>query len=91
MRGHGCCVYLRIERKSAIIERHLVSAKSRVSPTKKQSILRLKLLAGNLLPSLFICVYENLKTVCNFDEVYCKVESSVVFGLINNVPKMYKQ
>ena len=33
---YGCCVCLGIERNSSIIKCDLVSAKSRVSPTKKQ-------------------------------------------------------
>ena len=90
LRAYGCCVYLRIEHKSGIVKCDLVSAKSRVSPIKKQSIPRLELLAANLLTNLFVCVYDNLKNVYSFDEIYCWVDSSVVFAWINNVSKVYK-
>ena len=69
----------------------MVSAKSRVSHIKKQSIPRLELLAANLLANLFVCVYDNLKNVYSFDEIYYWVDSSVVFAWINNVSKVYKQ
>ena len=91
LREYGCCVYLRIEHKNGIVKCDLVSAKSRVSPIKKQSIPRLELLAANLLVNLFVCVYDNLKNVYSFDEIYCWVDSSVVFAWINNVSKVYKQ
>ena len=74
LRAYGCCVYLRIEHKSGIVKCNLVSAKSRVSPIKKQSIPRLELLAVNLLANLFVCVYDSSKNVYSFDEIY--------FGLI---------
>ena len=61
LRAYGCCVYLRIEHKSGIVKCDLVSAKSRVSPIKKQSIPRLELLPANLLANLFVCVYDYLK------------------------------
>ena len=37
--------------------------------------------------SSIFCVYEYLKTVSNFDEIYCWVDSSVVFAWINNILK----
>ena len=43
LRAYGCCVYLRIEDKSGIVNCDLVSAKSRVIPLKKQSIPWLEL------------------------------------------------
>ena len=91
LRAYGCCVYLRIERNSGNIKCDLVSAKSRVSPTKKQSIPRLELLATNLLSCLFVRVYENLETVCNFDDIYCWVDSSVVFAWIKIISKILKE
>ena len=90
LRAYGCCAYLCIEHKSGIVKCDLVSVKSRVSPIKKQSIPRLELLAANLLANLFVCVYDNLKNVYSFDEIYCWVDSSVVFAWINNVSKVYK-
>ena len=77
--------------KSGIVKYDLVSAKSRVSLIKKQSIPRLELLAANLLASLFVCLYGNLKNVYSFDETYCWIDLSVVFAWINNVSKVYKQ
>ena len=59
--AYGCCFILRVERKSGIVKCDLVSAKSRVSPIKKQSIPLLELLAPKLLANLFLCVYDNLK------------------------------
>ena len=82
LRAYRCCVYLRIEGSSGAIKCDLLSAKSRLSPTKKKSISRLESLAANLLSSLFVCVYKNLKTVYNFDEIYYWVDSSVFFALI---------
>ena len=91
LRTYGCCVYLRIEHRSVTVKCDLVSAKSGVSPIKKQSIPRLELLAANLVANLFVCVYDNLKNVYSFDEIYCWVDSSVVFAWINNVSTVYKQ
>ena len=71
LRAYGYGLYLRIEQKSGIVKCDLVSAKSRVSPIKRQLIPRLELLAANLSPNLFACVYDNLKNVYSFDEIYC--------------------
>lgn len=69
----------------------MVSVKSRLILKKKQSIPWLELLAANLLSSSFVCVYENLKAVYNFDKIYWWIDSILVFGWINNVSKIYKQ
>ena len=65
--------------------------KSRISFTKKQSIPRLELLAANILANFFVCLYNNLKNVYNFDEICCWVDSSVKFTWINNFLYIYKQ
>ena len=91
LRAYGCCFYLRIEQKSGVVKCELVSANSRVIPIKMQLIARLELLAVNLLANLFVCVYGNLKSAYSFDEIYCWVDSSVVFACISNVSKVYKQ
>ena len=43
------------------------------------------------MANLFVCVYGNLKNVHSFDEIYCWVDSSIVFAWVNNVCKFYKQ
>ena len=43
------------------------------------------------MPNLFVCAYDNLKNVYSFDEIYCWVNSSLVFAWINNVSNVYKQ
>ena len=62
---------MRIEQKIGIVKCDLVSAKSKVSPIKRQSIRRFELLAAKLFANLFACVYDNLKNVYSFDEIYC--------------------
>ena len=91
LKAYECCVYLHIEHESGIVKCDLVSAKSRVSPIKKQLIPQLELLAANLLANLFPCVYDNLKNVYSFDEIYCSVDSSIVFDWINSISKVCKQ
>ena len=92
LRAYGCCVYLRIEHKSGIVKCDLVSAKSRVSPIKKQSIPRLELLAANLLTNLFVCVYGNLKMyivlmkfVVGLIQALCLLRSTMFLKIISSM------
>ena len=88
LRAYKCCDYLRIDKNNVIIRCDL--AKSRINPTKKQSISRLELVVANLLPSVFVCVYENLEPAYNFEEIYCWVDSRFVVTWINSVSKIYE-
>ena len=85
LRAYKCCDCLRIDKNNVIIRCNLTSAKSKVNPTKKQSISRLELVAANLLPSLFVCVYGNLEPAYNFEEIHCWVDSRFVVTWSNSV------
>lgn len=60
---------------------------SKIKRKPNEKTIYSTVIAANFFSSSIFCVYEYLKTVSNFDEIYCWVDSSVVFAWINNILK----
>ncbi|XP_067635778.1 uncharacterized protein [Eurosta solidaginis] len=52
IRAYGCCVYVRAEDKNGNATTRLITAKSRMAPTKKKSLPKLELCGAQLLAQL---------------------------------------
>ena len=68
--GFGACMYVRSFCRSGKVNVRLLTAKSRVSPLKTETIPRLELLGNLLLTGLITLVKYPLKNCVNFDKIY---------------------
>ena len=89
-RAYGCCIYLRFLLKSDFFKVVLVSAKSRVSPLRKLTILRLKLPGNLLLSQLISSFINNLTSVHSIDKMFAWTDFSIAYAWMQNINKVYK-
>ncbi|XP_057296238.1 uncharacterized protein LOC130625191 [Hydractinia symbiolongicarpus] len=88
--AYGCCVYIRFEKESGKIKTDLVPSKSRVAPTKSQTIPRLELLGALMLARLLDTVSRVLNNAYPIEHIFAWIDSSVVYSWIKNSDKIYK-
>ena len=68
--GFGACMYVRSFFRSGKVNVRLLTAKSRVSPLKSETIPRLELLRNLLSTGFITLVKYALKNCVNFDKTY---------------------
>ena len=90
-RAHGCCVYLRFVYTTGKTHVSFLTAKSRVNSLRNYSIPRLKLQGVLLLFQVIFSVINELGKVLQFTNIYCWIDSSVVYSWIQNIDKKYEQ
>lgn len=88
-RAYAAAVYLRMGEEESRVQ--LVAAKTRVSPTKSQTIPRLELMSALLLARLCHTVEEALKGVIQLDQTVCYTDSKVALHWIRGMDKEWKQ
>ena len=81
MRGYGECSYLRLEDDSGNVHVSFVIGKSRVTPKKTVSILRLELAAA----TISVKIGDMLKNELEYEDIedYYWKDSKVVLGFIS--------
>ena len=87
-RGYGSCAYLRVGSPSGQVNCCLIIGKSRVAPTKKQTIPRLELTAAVLVCGLGKMIKQELEV--QIKKEYYWVDSMNVLGYINNTSRHFK-
>ena len=80
----GCVVYLRIKTGTNVTVR-LLTAKSKISPLKGETIPRLELMAALLLAQLITSVNNALKNSCQIKQLFCWSDSQIVLYWIYGV------
>lgn len=88
--GYAAVVYLR----SNINQNHhqvcLVSARSRVAPTKRRTLPRLELCGASLLADLMHYIINLFSNILNIDGVYAWSDSMIVLAWIKSNSKNFK-
>lgn len=76
IRGYGCCLYMRVVDTMGNISVKLLTAKSKVAPTKKKSLPKLELCGAKLLAS----VYDSTKSTYGHlvSDVFLWTDSKIV-------------
>ena len=85
--AYGACAYIRAVSKDAKIHTMLISAKSKVAPTKATTIPRLELQAA-VMASRMKCKIQSAMDI-RFVRVYMWTDSKVVLGYINNESRRF--
>ncbi|XP_028400806.1 uncharacterized protein LOC114523939 [Dendronephthya gigantea] len=89
-KAFASAVYLRTKYDDNRIDVNLVASKSRVSPTKKQTIPRLELLGATILTRLMETISSTLRSTLGTPKRFYWVDSSAVLCWIKN-NKSWKQ
>lgn len=87
-KAYGACIYAISRKKNGKMHAHLICAKSRVAPLKKQSLPRLELEGALLLTRL----YETTRRAFGerISEVRLWVDSTIVLGWLKKPPHTLK-
>ena len=85
--AYGVCAYIRAVSKDAKIYTMLISAKSKVAPTKATTIPRLELQAA-VMASHMKCKIQSAMDI-RFVRAYMWTDSKVVLGYINNESRRF--
>ena len=81
--AYGCCIYI-----TSPTTRHLVYAKAKVAPVKRQTLARLELQAAFMASSALDMVCNHVRTpIC---EVHCWTDSLTTFHWLNKPPHHWK-
>ncbi|KAI8422915.1 hypothetical protein MSG28_014027 [Choristoneura fumiferana] len=88
--GYAAVIYLRAELDNGSFKTHLVSAKSRVAPTKRITLPRLELCAAALLSDLVDTVHTDLSSVITIDSVFAWSDSTITLSWIASHPSKWK-
>ena len=88
--AYGAVVYLRIKTDKGIVTK-LVSAKTRISPLKNETMPRLELMASLILARLITSVKNNLRECCKIESIHCWCDSQIVLYWLLNENKIQKQ
>ena len=86
----GACVYLRIVTGSRVVVR-LIASKTRIAPSKAQTIPRLELMATLLLARLVTSVNKALMKTIQITRVFCWSDSQIALWWIKNDSTVHKQ
>lgn len=89
-KAYGACVYIVYRLKNGESEVSLITAKSRVTPLKGETIPRLELLASLILARLITNVSEAVKDVIDIQNVTCWTDSQIALFWIRNTQKTLK-
>ena len=76
--------------KNNIITTNLVTAKSKIVPSKKLTVPRLELMSCLLLSRLFVSVKKALSVEVNITQVVCWSDSKVALWWFKSVNKKWK-
>ena len=87
--AYGAVLYLKTVYSDGSVTVRIVAAKTRVSPVKSQTILRLELIAALILSQITVTVRNSLELVGNV-ETFLWTDSTVALCWINN-HKPWKQ
>ncbi|XP_055838638.1 uncharacterized protein LOC129906759 [Episyrphus balteatus] len=87
MKAYGCCLYARCVDEFGNVSVRLITGKSRVAPTRIQSIPRLELCGAQLLAKLFKKVEEAIKVECS--QVFFWVDSEIVLYWISSSSSLH--
>ena len=87
--AYSASVYVRLC-KNAIITTNLLTAKSKIVPSKKLTIPRLQLMSYFLLSCFFLLVIKTLSVEVNITKFVCWSDSKVPFWWIKSVNKKWK-
>lgn len=87
-RAYGAVVYVRVTDESGSVQCHLVTSKSRVTPSKTLSIPRLELAAAELLSRLM----QRTIDICEFSDpdIFLWSDSEIVLYWLRKVPRDLK-
>jgi len=89
LQAYGACVYLKVQSHGEVFV-SLLTAKSRIAPSKSTTIPKLELMGALLLAKLVRRVSEELSPFCNIDDCFCWVDSMVSLHWICDVSKSYQ-
>lgn len=81
--AYGACVYVRVVHVDGHVSAHLLTAKSRVAPTKTLTIARLELCAATMLYDLVQRLSSEVFHETPIDEVFYWTDSSIVLSWLN--------
>lgn len=76
IRGYGCCLYLRVVDTMGNISVKLLTAKSKVAPTKKKSLPKLELCGAKLLASAYDATKATFSHIVS--DVFLWTDSKIV-------------
>lgn len=85
LNAYGCAIYLQTIDQADITVR-LLCAKSKVSPTKIQTIARLELCAAHLLSNMIKSVCDTYRSRIRIDNVYAFSDSMIALSWIRSSP-----
>ena len=82
----AAAVYMRSTYDNGHVEVNLVASKTKVAPTKKQSVPRLELLGALILPRLVASIRKSLSLLQDLQTVYWVDSITTLYWIRNNKP-----